>query len=237
MSEIIEFSEYSFIYSKTAKPLRRALHASLRPTLDEIEDMLSDDPDKFPNRIIPLGENLYIYKHPAPHIEITYRVDRQKKVLYILHLVAPVMETSKPLFISYSHQDEEWLTQLRKWLKPLEKEDMIKIWDDKEIKAGDNWRKEIEKALNSAKVAILLISQDFLASDFITDVELPKLLEAAEEKGVKIFWIAVKDSTVEDSELAKYQAVHKTPPLFDLDPRDLDKQFLRIYKTIKEAVN
>ena len=147
--------------------------------------------------------------------------------------MAPLLETAKPLFISYSHKDEEWLVELKKWLSPLEKKDLIKIWDDKEIKAGEDWRNEIEKALNSAKAAVLLISQDFLTSEFITDIELPALLDAADKKGVKIFWIAVRPSIVEDTDIAKFQAVHKDPPLIELDPSNREKEFLKIYNTIK----
>ena len=237
MSVPLEFSEYSYVYSKAMKPLRRSFPASLRPILDEIEDNLTENPDQYPARTISLSDDIYIYKHPQPHIEITYKIDRKNKIIYFLHLVAPLLEVTKPLFISYSHKDEEWLVELKKWLSPLEKKDQIKIWDDKVIKAGDIWRDEIENALNSAKAAVLLVSQDFLTSEFITGIELPTLLDAAEKKGVKIFWIAVRPSIVEDTDIAKYQAVHKDPPLNELDPNDREREFLKIYKTIKEMLN
>lgn len=236
MAETVEFSEYSFVYAKTARPLRNSLPANLRLILDEIEDKLSENPDQFPARTIPLSEDIYIYKHPQPRIEITYKIDRAKKVLYFYHLVAPMLEISKPLFISYSHKDEEWLIELKKWLKPLEKDDLIKIWDDKDLKAGDNWREEIEKNLNSAKAAVLLISQDFINSEFISGIELPALLEAADKKGVKIFWIAVRPSIVNDTPIAKYQAVHKDPPLNELTVPEREKEFLRIYNTLKKVI-
>jgi hypothetical protein len=237
MTKDLEFPEYSYVYSKKAKQLRQSLPASLRPILDELEYELVENPDQYPARTISLSEDIYIYKHPHPHIEMTYKIDREKKIIYFLHLVTPFLEISKPLFISYSHKDEEWLIELKKWLSPLEKKDLIKIWDDKKLKAGDIWRDEIEKALNSAKAAVLLISQDFLNSEFISNIELPSLLKAAEERGVKIFWIAVRPSTVDDSYIAKYQAVHKDPPLNELDPNEREKEYLRIYKSIKDILN
>jgi hypothetical protein len=239
MPESLEFSEYSFRYSTRVKQLRRSLPPSLRPVLDEIEDKLTEDPEQYLTRTIILSEseNIYIYKHPNPFIEITYKIDREKKIIYFLHLVAPLLETAKPLFISYSHIDKKYLLELKKWLKPLEQSDLITIWDDSEIKAGDEWRDEIEKALNSAKAAILLISQDFLTSEFITEVELPSLLDSAKEKGVKILWIAVRTSTVSDSVIKKYQAVHIEPPLDELDDTRREKEYFKIYETIKKAIN
>lgn len=231
-----DFPVYATSYSKNARALRDALPEDLRAALIEVEDELSENPEKHPLRLVPLGENLFIYKHPNPSIEITYRIDPDRKILFFMHLVAPKLEVSKQLFISYSHKDELWLVELKKWLKPLEQRDLISVWDDQQLQAGDLWREEIQKALASAKAAVLLISQDFLVSDFISNHELPRLLDAAQDTGLSIFWIAVSESTVEDTEIARYQAVHKEPPLDCLDPAQQKRQFKEIYKRIKEVV-
>lgn len=231
-----DFPEYSTVYCKEARALRDALPQTLRSALDVIEDGLADNPDAYPRRTVQLSEDIFVYRHPNPRIEVTYRIDREKKVIYLLHLVAPTLEVSKPLFISYSHADEEWLLELRKWLKPLEQNDLISIWDDTELKAGDDWRGKIKEALTSAKAALLLISQNFLASDFIANNELPPLLEKAKDEGLRILWVAVSSSTVDDTDIVKYQAVLKEPPLDSLEPPQRNKEFLRIYETIKEAV-
>ena len=71
-------------------------------------------------------------------------------------------------------------------LEPLEREGLLEIWDDTKINPGQKWKQEIEDALNTAKIAVLLISADFLASEFITLVELPSLLKAQKDNGVII---------------------------------------------------
>jgi hypothetical protein len=68
-------------------------------------------------------------------------------------------------------------------LKPLERVGKLDIWDDQRIIPGMKWKDEIDAALRQCKIAILLISSEFLASDFILDEELPKMLQAAESGG------------------------------------------------------
>jgi hypothetical protein len=90
------------------------------------------------------------------------------------------------IFVSYAHRNTNWLERLRVHLKPLELNHNIEIWDDRKIRAGSKWRKEIESAIQPARVAIVLISADFLASDFILKNELPPLLAKANDGGAII---------------------------------------------------
>jgi hypothetical protein len=61
------------------------------------------------------------------------------------------------------------------YLESLQQQNVAEIWSDTELKGGDRWGEEIEAALNSASVAVLLISQSFLASRFIREEELPHI--------------------------------------------------------------
>jgi hypothetical protein len=113
------------------------------------------------------------------------------------------------VFISYSHTDVEFLDRLLVHLKPLEKSNQLELWVDTRLRAGDKWKKEIEKALERANVAILLVSADFLASDFITDNELPPLLRNAEERGTRVVPLIVKPCRfTRDKTLRMFQSVN-----------------------------
>jgi hypothetical protein len=80
------------------------------------------------------------------------------------------------VFISYSHKDEEWKDRLVTQLGVLEQEGILDLWDDRRIEAGEDWKPEIEQAINRASVAILMISANFLTSKFILSEEVPVLL-------------------------------------------------------------
>jgi len=142
------------------------------------------------------------------------------------------------VFISYSHHDKKWLDELQTHLKPLVRKGEIAIWDDTVIKPGANWRKEIEKALYRAKVAVLLVTPSFLASDFIDKNELPPLLKKAETQGLTIMWIPVSASSYQETKIADYQAAcDPKRPLGKMRVADRNDVFVRICSEIKKAVD
>lgn len=117
------------------------------------------------------------------------------------------------VFISYSHADGEWLERLQIMLAPLQRKGAIDVWADTCIQAGQPWQEEIKKALARAKVAVLLVSPDFLHSEFIHKDELPPLLEASRKEGLTILWVPVRHSLYKATSIAHFQAVcdPKTP--------------------------
>jgi tetratricopeptide (TPR) repeat protein len=73
----------------------------------------------------------------------------------------------------------------------------LDLWDDRRIGAGEDWFAKIQEALNAASLAILLVSPYFLASKFITEVEVPRLLERRFEEGLRFFPILVRNCNFE----------------------------------------
>jgi hypothetical protein len=140
------------------------------------------------------------------------------------------------VFISYSHKDKRWLDQLHNMLKPLVRKGAITIWDDSQITGGTKWREEIARALGSARVAVLLVSTDFLASDFIVESELPSLLKAAEREGLTILWVAVRPSMYKETVIEEYQAANDPArPLSKLLGAKRDEELVKICEQIKRV--
>lgn len=96
------------------------------------------------------------------------------------------------IFISYSHKDEEWKDRLVTHLKVLELEGYYQVWEDRQIEIGNNWLPEIETALNEVGVVIMMISAEFLVSDFIRSTEVPKIMERREREGIWVIPVIVK---------------------------------------------
>jgi len=147
-------------------------------------------------------------------------------------------EERNQVFISYSHRDKEWLQKFQVMLKPTIRKQKITVWDDTGIKVGAKWRDEIGNALAQAKLAVLMVSPNFLASDFIAEHELPPLLEAAEKEGVTIIWIYLSDCMYELTEIENYQAAHDiSRPLDNLSPSELNSAIKSICKQILAAAD
>jgi hypothetical protein len=143
-------------------------------------------------------------------------------------------DVNKHLFISCSHNDKDYLDRLLVHLKPLERENIIDLWLDKKLSAGDKWKTKIEESLRKARVAILLISADFLASDFIVNNELPPLLKAAEAEGTRIIPIIVKPCRFSrDRSLSSFQSINEPKhPLIKMEYYEQEE----LYNKVSELV-
>jgi hypothetical protein len=146
--------------------------------------------------------------------------------------------TRTKVFISYSHADKEWLERLKRHLKPLVRDGHLDCWDDTHIQPGDDWQQEIRTALDTAQVAVLLISADFFASNFIDETELPPLLAAAEAKGVRILPVILSASRfARDPDLARFQAVNPPDqPLNEMPRAEQEKVLDRLAQTIESTL-
>ncbi len=131
---------------------------------------------------VPVGENITqtVYKESVFVEESTKRLDDREKV------------TKPAVFISYSHKDENWKEKLVTHLAVLQQEGILSLWEDRQIIAGEDWYQKIQQAIETAKVAILLVSAEFLTSNFIQNKEVPRLLERRDREGLWILPLILK---------------------------------------------
>ena len=143
----------------------------------------------------------------------------------------------RQIFVSYSHEDTKWREDLEKHLKPYLRGSILS-WSDQQITPGSEWFKEIQDALANSKVAVLLVSPDFLASDFIHEHELGPFLQEAKQGGVKILWVPLRDCAYKKTALKDYQAVlDPGTPLAKMIEADRDSAWVRICEEIEKAVD
>jgi hypothetical protein len=143
------------------------------------------------------------------------------------------------VFISYSHEDRLWLEWLQTYLRPLEEEygGKIDCWADTRVETGERWRQDIEEALARTKVAVLLVSPHFLASKFITKIELPSLLKAAEQDGATIMPVIVSPCRfLCTPSLAQFKAANDPKrTLLHMKPAGWGQVFLDLSVSIEKA--
>lgn len=137
--------------------------------------------------------------------------------------------TRTSVFISYSHADERWRKLVEKHLAPLRREHSLRIWSDQNLEPGEPWLDRIKRELATARVGILLVSANFMASDFIHSDELPPLLLAAKQEGVTLLTVVVGHCHFANSPLSKLQSFNKPDkPLEALTLPQRNKEMARL---------
>jgi hypothetical protein len=111
------------------------------------------------------------------------------------------------VFVSYSHADKELKDRLIKHLRPLEHENLLEVWVDHQISAGDDWDKEIAKKLGTADIVLALVSIDFINSKYCYDIELEKALEREAAGEAKVIPVVLRSCLWKRSPLGRLKAL------------------------------
>jgi hypothetical protein len=139
------------------------------------------------------------------------------------------------VFYSYAHEDERLRDQLDKHLSLLERRGLIKGWHDREIRAGGEWRNQIDEHLESAEIILLLVSADFLASDYIYDVEMKLALERHDRGEAIVIPIILRPVSWSGAPFAHLKALPRDgKPIVSW--RTEDDAFLNISNEIEKIV-
>lgn len=162
------------------------------------------------------------------------------------HRVIPAVEQKiqqprrrNKIFVAYVQKDHPWLNRIRTHLKEFEDEGFeLDIWDDEQLNTGSKWEREISRAAAEAKIALLLITTDFMAADFITKNELPPLLEAAERDGAVILPLILKPSRFQKNpHISHFKPVnHPDHPMISVPESDQEEILVSLTETIEENI-
>jgi hypothetical protein len=139
------------------------------------------------------------------------------------------------IFISYAHEDEQLLNALKKQLALLRRQGLIDMWFDRNINAGQQWSSEIEDHLLSADIILLLISSDFMDSDYINNIELKRAMVWQDRKLGRVIPIILRPTDWEESSFRKLEVLPKDgKPITKWS--DQDEAFLNVAKGIRAVV-
>ena len=139
------------------------------------------------------------------------------------------------IFISYSHKDEALRERLGTHLSLLRRQGVIDAWHDRQIGAGDEWAGAIDAHLNSAAVILLLVSADFLASDYCYDLEMNRALERHDAGDARVIPVILRSVDWRGALFAKLQALPKDGMPVTSWP-DQDEAFTDIARGIRKVV-
>jgi tetratricopeptide (TPR) repeat protein len=139
------------------------------------------------------------------------------------------------VFLSYSHRDEELCDKFLVHLSQLKRDGLIDAWHDRRITAGSEWANAINENLESANIVILLVSADFLASDYCNDIEMTRALERNQKGEASVVGIILRPCDWETSRFARLQALPKGgKPVVDWPTQD--HGFLDAVKALRRLI-
>lgn len=139
------------------------------------------------------------------------------------------------VFISYSHKDDNLRCEMMRHLSILQRQGTISGWHDRLITAGEEWKGRIDENLNSAHIILLMISADFLSSDYCIDIEMKRAIERHAEGEVEIIPVILRDCDWRFEPLSRFQALPiDGKPVTSWVNRD--EAFSNVARGIREAI-
>ncbi|XXT24223.1 toll/interleukin-1 receptor domain-containing protein [Sorangium sp. So ce429] len=139
------------------------------------------------------------------------------------------------VFCSYSHKDDAFREQLETHLSSLRREGLIRVWTDRQISAGQDWRATIHEQLEAAHLVLLLVSADFIDSGFCFDIELKRVIERHTTREARVIPVIVRDCDWHGTPLGALQALPKDA-LAVKNWSDRDTAWASVARGIRSAV-
>jgi hypothetical protein len=138
------------------------------------------------------------------------------------------------LFTSYAHEDSRYHETLERSLLPLQRQGLITYWSDRQISGGQKWEDEIKREIYSADIILLLISMDFLASDYCYGVELRTAISMEERGQARVVPILLRPADVDSSPFAGLQSLPTGKEITRWQNRD--EAWLAVARGVRDIV-
>jgi hypothetical protein len=148
-------------------------------------------------------------------------------------------ESKQPIeiFYSYSHKDEKLRSRLEVHLSLLKQEGLVKTWHDRQIGAGKEWETEIATYLNTSQIILLLVSPDFLASEYCYSIEVKRALERHERREARVIPIILRSVDWQGAPFSKLQALPLDgKPITSSSWHNRDEAFLDVATGIRKVI-
>ncbi len=140
------------------------------------------------------------------------------------------------IFFCYAHEDEAFLNKLKAHLSPLQRQGFIATWHDRDISAGVEWEQEIKEQLNAAQIILLLISPDFMNSDYCYGIQMQRAIERHERKEARVIPVILDYVYWKVEPLRKLQALPTdTNPITSASWRSQNEAFLDVVEGVRKA--
>lgn len=141
------------------------------------------------------------------------------------------------LFISYAHRDDALKKELLVHLSPLKRQGLIAHWDDRDIDAGSDWKQEIDVHLNTAHIVLLLVSPDFIASDYCYEIEMERALERHDAGECRVIPIFLRACDWKRMPFGRLQGLPDDAiPVVSAQWQSRDDAWLRVAQGIRRVV-
>jgi hypothetical protein len=147
------------------------------------------------------------------------------------------MERKIKIFFCYAREDEVLQRGLEKQLRALQRQGLIEVWHDRNISAGTEWRKAIDKQLNTAQIILLLVSPDFMVSDFCSSVEMKQAIERHKCGETCVIPVILRPVYWHNSPFSIFQVLPaNAKPIVDAGWHSLDEAFFAVSEGIRRVV-
>jgi pimeloyl-ACP methyl ester carboxylesterase len=190
-------------------------------------------------RLLTLGAEMWkLQSASLQAARIAAKLNNQALAEVLEEIFTPGAKRVNRIFLSYSHKDKEWVDRLKVMIAPYLRaaESELDLWDDSRLQAGQQWDAEIHRALAEAGVGVALVSSTFLGSEYVMDKELPVMIKAADQGGLRLLWVYISAAGWEETPLMRFQATHDTKkPLNALSVPEQDEILKSVARQIKEA--